>query len=156
MNVRRFEPADAPSVCEIYYRSVHEVASAKYDRDQLDAWAPRVPDHVSWLPRLCEYVTFVADDDAGNTIGWIAMSPTGYVDMLFCLPEATRCGVASELYSNVEQAAIALGLTELTAHASLFAQSFFARHGWETGGTEVVVRNDVEIQRAVMSKRLPS
>jgi putative acetyltransferase len=100
-------------------------------------------------------VTFVADDDAGTTVGWIAMSPAGYIDMLFCLPEATRCGVASALYSKVEQSAIELGLTELTAHASLFAQSFFAKHGWVTDKTEVIVRNEVEIQRAVMSKRLP-
>jgi putative acetyltransferase len=51
--------------------------------------------------------------------------------MLFCLPEATRRGIASELYARAEQTAIELGLTELTAHASLLAQSFFSKHGWD-------------------------
>ena len=83
------------------------------------------------------------------------MSPTGYIDMLFCLPEATRCGVAAKLYSKIEESAAALGLTELTAHASLFAQSFFAKHDWVTVEIESIVRNDVAIQRAVMSKPLP-
>jgi len=153
--IRRFEPADAPSVCEIYYRSVREVASSKYDRAQTEAWAPRIPDPVAWLERLCEYETFVADNAAGEAVGWISMSAAGYIDMLFCLPEATRCGVAGQLYSAVEGAAVERGLPRLTAHASLLAESFFAKRGWTVDERETSVRNGVAIPRAAMSKTLP-
>lgn len=152
--VRRFEPADAPIVCDIYYRSVHQVASVKYDRAELEAWAPQVPDHTTWLPRLCEYETFVADNDSGQAVGWIAMSPSGYIDMFFCLPEATRGQAAPELYAAVERAAVRLGLSTLTAHASLLAQSFLAKRGWTINAMETIVRNGTNIQRAVMSKNL--
>jgi len=153
--VRRFQKADAPRVCEIFYRSVHEVASARYDRAQPDAWAPAVPNSTQWLERLLAYDTFVADDDAGKTVGWIAMSETGYIDMLFCLPEATRCGISARLYDEVERIAIARGLRKLTAHASLLAQPFFKKHGWIVDAHEIVERRGVELPRAAMSKSLP-
>ncbi|GAC1392497.1 MAG: hypothetical protein NVSMB31_10700 [Vulcanimicrobiaceae bacterium] len=83
------------------------------------------------------------------------MSPTGYIDMFFCLPEATRGRVALELYAAVENAAVGLGLSRLTAHASVFAQSFFVKRGWTIDAMETIVRNGTNIQRAVMSKNLP-
>lgn len=154
--VRRFQAADAPRVCEIFYRSVHEVACARYDRAQLDAWAPVIPDAAQWLDRLLAYDTFVAVDDGGNTVGWIAMSETGYIDMLFCLPEATRCGVAAQLYDEVERAAIVRGIPRLTAHASLLAQPFFKKHGWIVETHESIERRGVRLPRAAMSKIVPS
>jgi hypothetical protein len=39
MIVRRFESSDASRVCEIFYRSVHEVESKRYDQAQIHAWA---------------------------------------------------------------------------------------------------------------------
>ena len=152
--IRRFHVADAPRVCEIFYRSVHEVARAKYDQAQIDAWAPKVPDPALWVDRLCEYDTFVAENGGGEIVAWIAMSNAGYIDMLFCLPEAAGRGVASQLYTAVEDAALGRGLTYLTAHASLLAQSFFAKHGWVIERQEALVRNGVTIPRAEMSKLL--
>jgi GNAT superfamily N-acetyltransferase len=154
MRIRPFQTADAARICEIFYRSVHEVAGAKYDRAQVDAWAPEVPEPERWLARLNSFHTFVADDDAGTTVAWIAMRDDGYIDMLYCLPEATRCGVAAKLYATVEEIAIARGIARLTAHASLLAQPFFRKQGWVIEKHEVVVRNGVELPRAEMSKRL--
>ncbi len=153
MIVRRFEPADAPKVCEIFFRSVREVASAKYDAAQVEAWAPSVPDPARWLERFRSYDSFVADED-GKAVGWIATTAEGYVDMLFCLPEAAGRGVASALYAAAERAALARGLPQLTAKASLLAEPFFKRHGWVVDEREVVVIGGVEIPRAAMSKRL--
>jgi putative acetyltransferase len=154
VTIRRFQPADAATVCEIFYRSVHEVAISRYSAAQIDAWAPKIPDAERWLQRLREYDTFVADDETGKSVGWIAMTSAGYIDMLFCLPEATGRGVAAKLYAAVEQAAALRGLTQLTAHASLLAQSFFERNDWTVQYLETVVRNGVAIPRASMAKNL--
>lgn len=154
MTIRPFEPTDAPVVCEIFFRSVREVAGSRYDAAQVAAWAPGVPEPERWLERLVAYDTFVAIDADGTAVGWIAMSPAGYVDMLFCLPQATRRGVADALYAAVERVAVARRLATLTAHASLLAQSFFARHGWVVDRHEVIDRNGVALPRAEMSKVL--
>src|SRR5471030_468402 len=106
MIIRRFEAADAPRVCEIFYRSIHEVASKRYDPAQIQAWEPKVPDPEKWLQRLLDYDTFVADNDKGESVGWIAMSPEGYIDMLFCVPEAVGRGAAAQLYAEAERTAI--------------------------------------------------
>ncbi|HEY1655541.1 MAG TPA: GNAT family N-acetyltransferase [Candidatus Tumulicola sp.] len=153
--VRRFESPDAASVCEIFFRSVREVGPAKYEPAQLEAWAPRLPDPETWRRRCLELVTFVADDDAGETVGWIAMTREGCVDMLYCLHEATRRGIASELYVAVERSALDLGLPRLTARASAFAESFFKKRGWTVDERETVDCNGTPIERAVMSKILP-
>jgi GNAT superfamily N-acetyltransferase len=152
VNVRRFEPSDASRVCEIYYRSVREVGPAKYTQAQLEAWAPKVPDFEKWRTRCLEYETFVADNDVGEPVGWIAMTADGYIDMLFCLPEATRCGVGSALYAAIERVAVDRGLTELTAHASAFAESFFKKIGWFVRERETVGTGDAAIVRALMAK----
>jgi putative acetyltransferase len=130
------------------------VACTRYDPAQIQAWAPKVPEPERWFQRLHEYDTFVADNDLRETIGWISTSPEGYIDMLFCLPEAVGRGVAAGLYAEAERTAIARGITQLTAHASLLAQPFFERHGWVIDSHETVVRNGVEIPRAAMSKLL--
>jgi GNAT superfamily N-acetyltransferase len=105
---------------------VHEVASAVYDRRQVNAWAPAQPDIEKWLPRLTAFDTFVAVDANDDVIAWIAMSPIGYVDMLFCLPEAIGRGAAAQLYIAIEARAIERGVRRMTTHASLIAQPFFA------------------------------
>ncbi len=99
-----------------------------------------------------EYETFVADNDDGETVGWIAMTPDGYIDMLFCLAEATKCGVGLALYAAVERIAVDRGLTELTAHASAFAESFFKKVGWFVRECETVGTGDAAIVRALMAK----
>jgi putative acetyltransferase len=152
--IRPFAEADAPRVCEIFYRSVHEVAIAKYSPEQAAAWAPAVPDAARWLTSLRDFHTFVADDRDGTTIAWIAMTDAGYIDMLFCLPEAAGRGIAAQLYRTVEDIARERGLARLTVHASLLAQSFFAKHGWRVDEHETVVRNGVNLPRAAMSKEL--
>ncbi len=154
MRIRAFEPGDAARVCEIFYRSVHEVAKSKYDEAQRNAWAPSVPDPSKWLPNLTEFETYLAVAESGDAVAWISMTATGYIDMLFCLPEAVGCGVAGRLYETVEQIAKERGLPRMSAHASLLAQPFFAKRGWRVEKHELHVRNGVSIPRAEMSKDL--
>ncbi len=154
--IRPFTDADGPRVCEIFYRSIHEVATALYTYEQAAAWAPAVPDAERWSEDLRAFNTFVADDANGVPIAWIAMTDAGYIDMIFCLPEAAGRGIGSRLYQTVEAIAVERGLERLTVHASLVAQPFFAKHGWTIDRHEEVVRNGVALPRAAMSKELLS
>ena len=154
VNIRAFQPDDAPRLCEIFYRSVHEVAKALYDKEQLDAWAPEVPDASKWFPSLVERATFLAIDETDKPVAWISMTESGYVDMLYCLPEAIGRGFAGRLYEKVEGIAKERALPRMTAHASLLAQPFFAKRGWRVEKHEMHVRNGVAIPRAEMSKDL--
>jgi putative acetyltransferase len=152
--IRRFVPTDAARVCLIFYRSVHDVARSHYDEAHRNAWAPQIPDAARWLTFLREFETFVAVDESNEAVAWIAMAADGYIDMLFCAPEAVGRGVATQLYQTVEAIAIERGLQRMTAHASLLAQPFFVKHGWTINAHELHERNGVRLPRAQMSKRL--
>lgn len=156
MTVRRFRDDDAAALCGIFYRSVHEVARARYDDAQLRAWAPAPADETSTRMRARRHATFVAVGDDDAPVGWIELDAGGLVDMLYCAPEAAGQGVAAELYAMVEALALDRGLTRLTADASRLAESFFRKRGWVVDEYEVVERDGVEIPRARMSKSLSS
>lgn len=125
-----------------------------YDQAQVDAWAPHIPDPATWLPKLSEFDTYLAIDEQGQSVAWIAMSPAGYIDMLFCLPAAVGRGIAGQLYDAVARRATERGLTRMTAHASLLAQPFFAKRGWHVEKHEMHERNGVTMPRAEMFKEL--
>jgi putative acetyltransferase len=152
--IRAFEERDAQAVADVYYRSVHEVAASKYTLEQRNGWAPAVPDGTKWLNDLVAFETLVAVNDDDDVIAWISMRPDGYIDMIFCLPEAVGRGIASDLYRAIERTACDRQISVLTAHASLFGQRFFLKHGWTIDIDETWVRNGIELPRAQMSKRL--
>ena len=133
---------------------MHEVANEQYDKAQLNAWAPKIPDASKWFPILVEYATFVAIDENEKPVAWVSMTEAGYIDMLFCLPEVVGRGIAGQLYETVEGIARERGLSRMTAHASLLAQPFFAKRGWRVEKHEMHVRSGVAIPRAEMSKDL--
>ena len=58
------------------------------------------------------------------------MTAAGYIDKLFCLPEAVGCGIAGRLYDTVEQIAKERGLRRLTrqfARAAVLREAGVAR-----------------------------
>ena len=152
--IRSFEPADADRVAEIFYRSVREVGPSKYDSAHIEAWIASVPEPSTWLPYLIAFYTYLAIDEAGETVAWIAMRADGYIDMMFCLPEALGRGAAGQLYETVERIATELCLPRMTAHASSFAEPFFAKRGWTVEQRDTDVRGAVGVPRAHMAKEL--
>lgn len=82
------------------------------------------------------------------------MTASGYVDMLFCLPQAVGRGIAGRLYETVERIARQRGLPRMTTHASVLAQPFFAKRGWHVEKHEMHIRSGIGIPRAEMSKDL--
>lgn len=154
VTVRPYRHGDAAALCEIFFRSVREVGPAKYDDAQVRAWAHDVPDAAAWGARMRANDTFVAVRDGDIAVGWIELEPGGYVDFLYCAPEAAGRGVAAQLYAVAEALARERGLTRLTSHASRLAESFFRKQGWVVDERDIVTQHGVEIPRALMSKTL--
>jgi putative acetyltransferase len=72
---------------------------------------------------------FVATSD-GQILGWIELLADGHIDRFYCSPEA--CGERCRrryLYAAVLNRAQSRGIKRLYCEASLFAESFFKRHG---------------------------
>ncbi len=151
--LRQAGPDDTPALLDVFQRSVHEVSASHYTQAQRNAWAPLQPDLDRWQSRFVELTTVLAERE-GKVAGFVGYRLDGYIDMLFSAPGFTRKGVASQLFSAALSGLKARGVRELTTHASLLAQPFFLRHGFECVKHEVVERNGETLQRALMRRVL--
>jgi putative acetyltransferase len=153
MEVRSFEPADAVPLGQVFHRAVREGASCRYDRSQVEAWAPDVPVGPLWEERLALADTVVAVE-GDDRLGFMNLDDNGYLDMAFVLPEHMGQGVSDLLYAVLESRARARGIKTLTTQASLLAEPFFARHGWRIVRRQEVEMGGVVLENAWMEKDL--
>ncbi len=153
MEVRSFRTNDAEALGAVFHAAVRQGASRRYDAAQLAAWSPDAPAGAHWAERLATADTVVADDE-GRLLGFMAMDGQGYLDLAFVLPEVMGAGVSDLLYAVLESRARARGTACLTTQASLLAEPFFARHGWELVRRQEVEINGVVLKNAWMEKPL--
>jgi len=152
--IRPCRVTDAPGLADLYHRAVREGTGRHYDAAQREAWSPAPPNDESWRRRLVEAQTIVAERDA-RLLGFMTLDiGTGWLDFAYVAPEAMGQGVAETLYAVLEGRARAAGLGALETEASLLAERFFARRGWQLVKRQEVERNGVRLPNAVMVKRL--
>jgi putative acetyltransferase len=129
-SVRVYEPVDAESTWEAYFRAIRGTASKDYSPEQIAAWAPDQVDLAEWNERRLAAYTFVATVE-GRVVGFSDVKDDGLLDMLFVHPDAGGRGVARALVDAVIGKARALGLSEIHTHASRTARPAFERFGFE-------------------------
>ena len=127
--IRAYQPEDARTLTDIFYRSVHQSTGDCYSPAQQEAWAPSPPDYDFFSYRFTETLPRVAANGV-EICGFIELRPDGYIDCLYVAPGFQRQGIASLLLADAEQIAAELGLKKLETDASYLAKSFFALHGF--------------------------
>lgn len=153
MVVRRYRAGDAPAIVRLYYDSVHAVNAADYAPEQLDAWAPAVPDAAAWHDRMSRRCTLVAEE-TGAVVGFAELETDGHLDMLFCAEHAVGRGVGTGLYRAVERQARDWRLSRIFTEASITARGFFARQGFRVLRVRTVRRRGVALTNFAMAKNL--
>lgn len=153
LSLRPYRAEDRAACAAVFFRAVREGAAAFYDEAQRAAWAPGGP--APGLDRLKDQWCLVAERD-GAVVGFMAMTPAGYLDMTYVLPEEMGRGTAGMLYDALLARARATGLSHLTVHASHLARPFLERRGWRVDAPEEVTRNGAVLARFAMSLALPA
>ncbi len=148
--IRRYLPKDFKQVVELFCWSVREVARQDYSTEQIEAWAPALPDWKGWAERLQEDHVFVCDLDE-KVIGFVKFDDTGYVDLLFVHPEFQRRGVAKGLMEMVIDRSTA---SELTADVSITARPFFKSLGFVEVQSQDARRAGVKLRNFKMKRSL--
>lgn len=153
--IRPYRPSDAPSLPEIYRRSVEQLGGRCYSPAQVAAWASLVPtaeafDALSHDGRL----RLVAADGEGRPVAFADLEPDGHLQFLYCAPEAAGRGVTAALWAALEQAARERGIARLYAEASELARPFLLSRGFvETARRDFEVAG-VPIHNYAVEKRL--
>lgn len=153
MKVRLYKPVDLEDVLELFYNSVHEVCREDYTQEQLDAWAPRVPDVLRWKSSLNRNHTIVAEDN-GKIVGFGDIGETGYLDRLYVDSMYLHQGVASLILYKLEKYALTKGVRFMNTAASITAKSFFEKRGYVVLEEQIVERRGVRMRRYLMEKKL--
>jgi putative acetyltransferase len=117
---------------------VHQIGRVHYSHEQLDAWAPEMPDPARLRAQARDgRLTLVAVDPDDVPLAYGDLEPDGHIDHLYCRPDVAGTGVTAALYAEIEAAARARGMKRLYTEASEPARRFFLKHGFI-----VVARND--------------
>ena len=155
MEIRLFRDTDAPALAAIFFSSVRKIGGQHYTADQVAAWAPSLPDADVFTRRASDGRTLlVAIGENGQPIAYGDLEADGHIDHIYCSPEAAGCGVAKQLYEELERVARSAGINVLFVEASEPAKRFFQKQGFEPIARNEFKLNGVEIHNYQMRKAL--
>ena len=152
--IRYYEAGDAPEIVRLFFETVRSVNRADYSDEQLEAWAPGVPDPEEWHARMAGRRTLVAEE-GGEVVGFAELEYDGRLDMLYVRKDAVGRGVGRRLYEAVEREARSQGLGWIFTEASITARPFFEQQGFRVVREQMVSRRGVSMTNFVMEKELP-
>jgi putative acetyltransferase len=152
--IRYYEAGDAPEIVRLFFETVRSVNRADYSDEQLEAWAPGVPDPEEWHARMAGRRTLVAEE-GGEVVGFAELEYDGRLDMLYVRKDAVGRGVGRRLDEAVEREARGQGLGWIFTEASITARPFFEQQGFRVVREQVVSRRGVSMTNFVMEKELP-
>jgi putative acetyltransferase len=136
--IRRATSDDAPAIAALYHDTVTKINSRDYAPAQIEAWAGAAPDEEKWRECQTNRTTFV-DEHNGTIRGFAELEDNGHIGAVYVDADCQNEGIGSALLDKMEKEAVARGVTCLWTEASITAQPFFAKRGFET-----VVAQDVE------------
>lgn len=140
--IRKAGLLDAKAILNVHYAAVHDSrpgsASSFYDRETLDCWSPMVDEE-----RVGNFISCFKPDDELLWVGQLSDKLIGFASIVPRLNELRSCyvdpasslkGVARSLLLHLEAEARQLRLGFLTLDASLNAESFYQKLGYQSDG----------------------
>ena len=152
-SIRYYEAGDAFQIARLFYETVRSVNRADYSQEQVQAWAPEVPDPEAWHARMADRRTLVAEG-GGEVIGFAELEEDGHLDMFYVRKDAVGRGVGSILYRAIEREAREQGIGLIFTEASVTARPFFERWGFRVVRERSVTRRGVGLTNFAMEKPL--
>ena len=143
IHIRTYTSKDCLLLAQLFYDTVHTVNARDYTPEQLQAWAPGLPDLEQWDRSFLEHTTFVAEAE-GVIAGFGDIDGTGYLDRLYVHKDYQGQGIATALCDALPRARL--------THASLTARPFFEKRGWRVERAPQVERHGVKLTNFIMTR----
>jgi putative acetyltransferase len=149
--IREFRAGDEAALWTVFYSAVHEIASADYSPEQIQAWAPENPELEKWAARMQGISPFVAEVE-GCVVGYGDVQLDGYIDHFYIKSAMVRKGVGSSLMKHIQQVALQRGISELYSNVSHTARPFFEKWGFVVESPQTVTVRGVTMRNFRMRK----
>jgi putative acetyltransferase len=128
MKIRKYEESDAEEKAEVLRKSVKEIASEDYSKQEIEVWSD-VEVEEDPLPE--EKVRYVAIEDE-KIVGFGEYNrEENEVTGLYVHPDYTGNGIGEKLLEKVEKNAKEHGLDILTCLSTVTAKDFYQKHGYK-------------------------
>jgi putative acetyltransferase len=161
MEIRPAAAADAVTIIDLHFAAVHETAAAFYPAEVLEAWSKR-PDEARYQ-RMRDAIAkgeevFVVAEDASGVVAFGSILPSlQELHAVYVHPKVGRRGVGSRILADLERRAIDRGVRQLHLSASVNAEAFYRRAGYDVIQRGVFrLTPDIEMASVKMTKRLLS
>ena len=152
MFLRAYKPADKRQMQQLFYDTVHTVNARDYTQEQLDAWAPALPNRDAWA-RLEKQFCFVVESQK-EVVGFISLTSDGLLDLLYVHTDFQGKGIARTLLKYVERVARKHGIRLLRTEASITSLVFFEKMGFVLVAEKTKVLGETAFPYYSMEKRL--
>jgi len=133
------QPEDAAALLEIHTAAVHQTAAPFYPQEIIHSWAKlsfsqaRVDKiRERWIEIPNQHTVVARNGDRPVGFGFIGNDSE--LRALYVHPDFGRRGIGGSIIAALEQVALDWGLTYLTANASLNAEAFYKKQGFEVVG----------------------
>jgi ribosomal protein S18 acetylase RimI-like enzyme len=136
VNIELARPEDAAAILEIHAAAVHQTAAPYYAEEVINSWA-RLPITLERIERVKQ--RWLEDPDrrvvvakkSSQVVGFGFINKNNELQGLFVHPNFGRRGVGAKILAALEQEALLLRLSYLEVDASINAEAFYSRQGFE-------------------------
>ncbi len=151
MEIRRFRESDEEEKRELHLKTIREVNSQDYSKEQIDAWTTFDEDSSISEGKIRRWV---AEQDQ-SLIGFADYIPEkSRITGVYVHPDHLREGVGTKLLQKIIKDAKTRGLNELRCESSVTAKEFYQEHGFEVVEKTVHETNGVEMDAFEMKKEM--
>lgn len=150
MNIRLYKSCDLEQIAQLFYETVHAINIKDYTEQQVNMWATGKINLKEWDRSFLNHLTYVAVEN-DMIIGFGDIDKTGYLDRLYVHKDFQGQGVATAICNRLENE---IKTNRITVHASITAQPFFEKRGFQTIKSQEVKRRGVTFRNYIMIKNL--
>lgn len=128
MFLRVFRRNDKRHLQKLFFEVVHNIVHPGYSNDDLDRWAPLVPDRETWN-RLDEQHCYLVEHNK-SIVGFGSLNTHGLLEWLYVHPMHQGKGIAKALVRQIERQVRKQNHQSISACVPINALGFFKSIGY--------------------------
>lgn len=134
--VRPAQPSDAEGIVKVHFAAVHETAAVCYSEEIIRNWSG--PITVQRIERMRHKIQqangelLLVAQQGEEVVGFGSIVPErNELRAVYIHPSVGRKGVGTQIFKALEEMAISQGLNHLQTSASINAEAFYSKNGFE-------------------------
>lgn len=151
--IRKGSSNDLDAMQKLFTETIEVICRKDYNDEQRRAWQSGIENKARWQSVLRDQYVLIAENN--HTIaGFCTLDQGNYIDLLFVDKNEQDKGIASRLYTMIEEEALKQNQKQLTADVSKTARPFFEKKGFQVVNEQTVNVRGIDLINYKMIKNL--